>query len=126
MFLDCCVCKICAFHNALQVGKQKEVHPPYSPDLVPAGARSGQYGVCFLVPFTEPFRHTTYSEPLKSNVSLPSSSSSQVAIFKDNSQPKTLCKHFLSSLSVIHLDNHKVLHLSKQITPGEMCTSQSF
>jgi hypothetical protein len=41
--LDCRhVCKTCAFHNALQAGKQKEVHPPYSPDLVPAGARSGE------------------------------------------------------------------------------------
>jgi hypothetical protein len=60
------VCKTCAFHDALQAGKQKEVHPPYSPDQVPAGARSGAYGgwaslcfVCFLVPFTERFRHTT-------------------------------------------------------------------
>jgi hypothetical protein len=26
----------CAFHDALQAGKQKEVHPSYSPDLVPA------------------------------------------------------------------------------------------
>jgi hypothetical protein len=38
-FLDCHhVCKTCAFHYALQAGKQKEVHPPYSPDLAPAGA----------------------------------------------------------------------------------------
>jgi hypothetical protein len=38
MFLDCChVCKTCAFHDALQAGKQKEVHLTYSPDLVPAG-----------------------------------------------------------------------------------------
>jgi hypothetical protein len=45
MFLDCRhVCKPCAFHDALQVRKQKEVHPPYSPDLVPTGARSGEYG----------------------------------------------------------------------------------
>jgi hypothetical protein len=28
----------------VQAGKQKEVHPPYSPDLAPAGARSGEYG----------------------------------------------------------------------------------
>jgi hypothetical protein len=35
--LDCRhVCKTCAFHVALQAGKQKEVHPPYSPDLAPA------------------------------------------------------------------------------------------
>jgi hypothetical protein len=28
MFLDCHhVCKTCAFHDALQAGKQKEVHP---------------------------------------------------------------------------------------------------
>jgi hypothetical protein len=44
-FLDCRhVCKSCAFHDALQAGKQKEVHSPYSPDLAPAGARSGEYG----------------------------------------------------------------------------------
>jgi hypothetical protein len=67
-FLDCRhICKMCAFHDVLQVAKQKEVHPPYSPDLAPVGARSGEYGewtsfrfVCFLVPFTELFRHTTY------------------------------------------------------------------
>jgi hypothetical protein len=52
-FLDCRhVCKTCAFHDALQAGKQKEVHPLYSPDLVPAGARSGEHGgwisFCFL------------------------------------------------------------------------------
>jgi hypothetical protein len=36
-FLDCRhVCKTCGFHDALQAGKQKEVHPPYSPDLAPA------------------------------------------------------------------------------------------
>jgi hypothetical protein len=30
--LDCRhVCKTCAFHDAIQAGKQKEVHPPYSP-----------------------------------------------------------------------------------------------
>jgi hypothetical protein len=45
-FLDCChIYKMCIFHDALQAGKQKEVHPPYSPDLVPAGVRSGEYGV---------------------------------------------------------------------------------
>jgi hypothetical protein len=38
------VCKTCAFHDALQAGKQKEVQPPYSPDLAPAGARSWEYG----------------------------------------------------------------------------------
>jgi hypothetical protein len=44
-FLDCRhVCKTCAFLDALQAGKQKKVHPPYSSDLVPAGARSGEYG----------------------------------------------------------------------------------
>jgi hypothetical protein len=32
------VCKTCAFYNALQAEKQKEVHPPYSPDLAPTGA----------------------------------------------------------------------------------------
>jgi hypothetical protein len=43
--LDCRhVCKTCAFHDALQAGKQKEVDPKYSPDLAPAGARSGEYG----------------------------------------------------------------------------------
>jgi hypothetical protein len=32
-FLDCRhVCKTCAFYDALQAGKQKEVHPPYSID----------------------------------------------------------------------------------------------
>jgi hypothetical protein len=37
-FLDCRhFCKTCAFHDALQAGKQKKVHPPYSPDLAPAG-----------------------------------------------------------------------------------------
>jgi hypothetical protein len=42
-FSDCChVCKTCAFHYALQVRKQKEVHPPQFPDLTPAGARSGE------------------------------------------------------------------------------------
>jgi hypothetical protein len=42
-FLDCRhVCKMCAFHDALQAAKQKEVHPLYSPDLVPAVARSGE------------------------------------------------------------------------------------
>jgi hypothetical protein len=44
-FLDCChVYKTCAFPDALQAGKQKEVHPPYSPDLASAVARSGEYG----------------------------------------------------------------------------------
>jgi hypothetical protein len=53
------VCKTCAFHDALQAGKQKEVYcRQYSPDLAPAGARSGKYGgwtsFCFvLVSFTE-------------------------------------------------------------------------
>jgi hypothetical protein len=42
--VDCrYVCKTCAFHDGLQAGKQKEVHPPYSLDLAPAGARSGEY-----------------------------------------------------------------------------------
>jgi hypothetical protein len=37
--LDCRhVCKTCAFPDALQVGKQKEFHPPYPSDLAPAGA----------------------------------------------------------------------------------------
>jgi hypothetical protein len=45
MYLDCRhVCKTCAFLDALQVGKQKEVHPLYSPDLVPADTKSGEYG----------------------------------------------------------------------------------
>jgi hypothetical protein len=36
--LDCRhVRKMCAFHDAVQAGKQKEVHPPYSPDLAPVG-----------------------------------------------------------------------------------------
>jgi hypothetical protein len=43
--LDCRhVCKTCAFHDALQAVKQKEVHPLYSPDVAPAGATSGEYG----------------------------------------------------------------------------------
>jgi hypothetical protein len=47
--MDCRhVCKTCAFHDALQVVKQKEVHPPYSPDLAPAGARSGSTVDFFL------------------------------------------------------------------------------
>jgi hypothetical protein len=42
--LDCRhVCKTCAFHDALQAGKQKEVHPPYSPDLAPAGITRKEY-----------------------------------------------------------------------------------
>jgi hypothetical protein len=36
------VCKTCAFHDALQAEKQKEVHPLYSPDLAPACVRSGE------------------------------------------------------------------------------------
>jgi hypothetical protein len=49
--LDCLhVCKTCAFHDALQAGKQKEVHPQYSPDLAPAGARSGEYGAVRTTP----------------------------------------------------------------------------
>jgi hypothetical protein len=36
--LDCRhVCKTCDSHDTLQAGKHKEVHPPYSPDLAPAG-----------------------------------------------------------------------------------------
>jgi hypothetical protein len=36
--LDCRhVCKMSAFHDALQAEKQKEVHQTYSPDLAPAG-----------------------------------------------------------------------------------------
>jgi hypothetical protein len=43
-FLDCRQdCKTYAFHDALQAGKQKEVQPPYSADLEPSGARSGEY-----------------------------------------------------------------------------------
>jgi hypothetical protein len=42
--LDCRhVGKTCAFHDALQAGKQKEVHPPTSPDVAPTGTRSGEY-----------------------------------------------------------------------------------
>jgi hypothetical protein len=38
--LDCRhVCKPCAFHNALQARKQKEVHPLYSPDMAPVWQR---------------------------------------------------------------------------------------
>jgi hypothetical protein len=36
------VCKTCAFYDALQAGKQKEVHPPYSHYLAPAGTRLGE------------------------------------------------------------------------------------
>jgi hypothetical protein len=44
-FLDCRhVYKTYGFHDALQAGKQKEVHLPYTPDLAPAGTRSGEYG----------------------------------------------------------------------------------
>jgi hypothetical protein len=39
-----------AFHDVLQAGKQKEVHPPYSPDLAPAGASSGEYGGLLVFP----------------------------------------------------------------------------
>jgi hypothetical protein len=43
--LDCPhISKTCAFHDALQAEKQKEVHPSYSPDLEPTGTRSGEYG----------------------------------------------------------------------------------
>jgi hypothetical protein len=43
--LDCRhVCKTCAFHDALQAGQQIEVHPLYFLGLVPASARSGEYG----------------------------------------------------------------------------------
>jgi hypothetical protein len=61
------VCKTCAIHYARQAGKQKEVHPPYSPDFAPAGASSGEYDG--LLSFSPPeehherrtfFRHTTY------------------------------------------------------------------
>jgi hypothetical protein len=64
--LDCRhVYKTCAFHNALQAGKQKEVH---STPLI-WRLRALDQGstvcifcfVCFLVPFTEHFRHTTYN-----------------------------------------------------------------
>jgi hypothetical protein len=42
-FLDCRhVCKTCAFYDALQAGKQKEVHPSYSPDLAPSGQKITQ------------------------------------------------------------------------------------
>jgi hypothetical protein len=52
--LDCRhVCKMCAFQDALQVGNQKEVHPPYSPDLAPAGARSREYGGSLSVSLPE-------------------------------------------------------------------------
>jgi hypothetical protein len=53
--LDCRhVCKTCAYHDALQAGKQKEVHPPHSPDLAPIyiyihiyiyGARNSSVGI---------------------------------------------------------------------------------
>jgi hypothetical protein len=43
--------KTCAFHDALQAGKQKEVYPPYSPDLAPAGAsgtgKSERVNICW-------------------------------------------------------------------------------
>jgi hypothetical protein len=49
MFLDCRhVYKTCAFHHAVHTGKQKEAHPPYSPDLAPAGAISGDLFDIFL------------------------------------------------------------------------------
>jgi hypothetical protein len=31
--------RLCAFHDALQAGKQKEVHPPYSHPYIMKGAR---------------------------------------------------------------------------------------
>jgi hypothetical protein len=34
--------KIYTLHHVLQAGKQKKVHRPYSPDLAPIGARSGE------------------------------------------------------------------------------------
>jgi hypothetical protein len=38
-FLDCRqVSETCAVHDALHAGKQKNVHPTYSPELAPAGA----------------------------------------------------------------------------------------
>jgi hypothetical protein len=44
-YFDCRhVCKTCEFHDAIQAGKQTEGHPPYSPDLAPAGTRSREYG----------------------------------------------------------------------------------
>jgi hypothetical protein len=43
--LDCChVCKMCAFHDALKAGKQKEVR---------WRLRTSFCYVCFLVPFTK-------------------------------------------------------------------------
>jgi hypothetical protein len=42
------VCKTCAFHDALQAGKQKEAHPPYSPYLAPAGVCMISRGHWFL------------------------------------------------------------------------------
>jgi hypothetical protein len=35
------VCKTCAFHGALQAGKLKEVHPPYSSDQAPSNVVLG-------------------------------------------------------------------------------------
>jgi hypothetical protein len=63
--LDCRhVCKTCAIHDALQAGKQKEVHRTpliwrtQAPDQ---GSTICIFCfVCFLVTFTDLFRHTTY------------------------------------------------------------------
>jgi hypothetical protein len=42
--LDCRhVCKTCAFHDALQAGKHKEVHRTPLICRLPAGDRSGEY-----------------------------------------------------------------------------------
>jgi hypothetical protein len=43
------ICKSCAFHDDLQAGTQKDVHPPSSPDLAPVSARSGGYGGLLLL-----------------------------------------------------------------------------
>jgi hypothetical protein len=45
-----------AFHDVLQAGKQEIVQPPYSPDLVPAGARSGECG-------EKPYKKIGFMEP---------------------------------------------------------------
>jgi hypothetical protein len=69
--LDCRhVCKTYAFHDALQAGKQKEVHPPYSPDLAPAGARSGDYGFLIYNYFYYYFILTVYSHGIPSALAL--------------------------------------------------------
>jgi hypothetical protein len=42
--LDCRhVCKTCVFHDDLHAGKQKSPPTAHSPDLAPAGARSGDF-----------------------------------------------------------------------------------